>query len=73
MSIKDYNESILITDTTIQQTIYCCPTHYNDDIVGYYPLSYQDIRILKEVKKILNNGHSCNICNSYQNFSGINN
>lgn len=73
MSIKDYNSSILITDTTKQDIVYVCPTDYCDDIIGYYPLTYQDIRILKEVKNVINNGHSCNICISYQNFSGINN
>lgn len=72
MSIKDYNKSILITDTTKQEVIYVSPVNYNDDIVGYYPLSFQDIRILKEIKNIINNGHSANVCISYQNFNGIN-
>lgn len=72
MSIKNYNESLLITDTTKQEVVYVSPLNYNDDIVGYYPLSFQDIRILKEIKKIINNGHSVNVCISYQNYSGIN-
>lgn len=72
MSIKNYNESILITDTTKQEVVYVSPLSFNDDIVGYYPLSFQDIRILKEIKKIINNGHSANVCISYQNLKGIN-